>query len=630
MSKNCLLSLLLFITIAAFSQDVKKYLGKAYLAQNPDSSRSYFKIAKRLIKTEADEGEFLFCKSARHLDFGSPDSAIYFGNQAILKLKNGNNINSLLTVYNNLSKLYKKQGQYDKAINTLFIGIKEAEKNNKPNWVASYQSSLSLAYHDFENYPKGIFYGKKALEYYLKQQKPDLRYLYSAINAIAINYDDWNKPNEALRHHYMVFKFMKGKDTLTINSTYNNIGNTLLKIKKYKEAESWIQRAVKITDYNLKHSGDDGWYDYDQATHYTNLATIAYENSQFDQAEKYFVLAKKHSVKSKNAEKMRDYLKQFYEFSKKRKNLNETIYAQDEYIKLRDSVFNAERNSSVAEMEAKYQTEKKEKELLLAKNTILQKEEATQRKNLWLLIAGIVAGFTALIGYLFFRQQKIKNKQQEQEYELKTAIARIEAQNELHEQRLSISRDLHDNIGSQLTFVISSIENLKYGFGDSNPKILTKLEQIATFTRTTITGLRDTIWAMNTDDISFEDLKVRILNFIESARNAKDSVQFDFVVQDNLEDIKFTSLQWVNIYRSIQEAVNNAIKYAEATKILVNIESKNDKIDIQIKDNGIGFNVNDVELGHGLQNMQKRIESIQGKFTIESSKGAGTTIKFEM
>jgi signal transduction histidine kinase len=57
----------------------------------------------------------------------------------------------------------------------------------------------------------------------------------------------------------------------------------------------------------------------------------------------------------------------------------------------------------------------------------------------------------------------LKNKQQHQEFELKSAMAQIESQNKLQEQRLSISRDLHDNIGAQLTFIISSLENTKFG-----------------------------------------------------------------------------------------------------------------------------------------------------------------------
>ena len=80
----------------------------------------------------------------------------------------------------------------------------------------------------------------------------------------------------------------------------------------------------------------------------------------------------------------------------------------------------------------------------------------------------------------------------------------------MQEQRLRISRDLHDNIGSQLTFIISSIDNLKFVTKDVNEKLKDKLSSISSFTSDTIFQLRDTIWAMNKSEITIEDLHARI------------------------------------------------------------------------------------------------------------------------
>ena len=83
----------------------------------------------------------------------------------------------------------------------------------------------------------------------------------------------------------------------------------------------------------------------------------------------------------------------------------------------------------------------------------------------------------------------------------------------------------------------------------------------------------------------------------------------------------------MNIYRTIQEAINNALKYAKADKIAVNISRINDKINIEITDNGIGFDKETIVMGNGLENMQKRIEEINGSFEVISSLGKGTNIK---
>ena len=145
----------------------------------------------------------------------------------------------------------------------------------------------------------------------------------------------------------------------------------------------------------------------------------------------------------------------------------------------------------------------------------------------------ILAIVVAILGYLLFNQQKLKNQQLQKESELKEALIKIESQNKLQEQRLSISRDLHDNIGAQLTFIISSIDNLQYGFKITNEKLTNKLSSISEFTKETIYELRDTIWAMNKSEISLEDLQTRISNYIDKANKASDVINFNFNIDES-------------------------------------------------------------------------------------------------
>jgi signal transduction histidine kinase len=232
-----------------------------------------------------------------------------------------------------------------------------------------------------------------------------------------------------------------------------------------------------------------------------------------------------------------------------------------------------------------------------------------------------------LLGYLFYNQQKLKNRQLQKEGELKSALAAIETQNKLQEQRLRISRDLHDNIGAQLTFIISSIDNLKYGFKDIGEKLSTRLSGISSFTGNTIYELRDTIWAMNKSNISFEDLQARISNFIDKANISSDSMKFSFTMDSEVNaEFSLTSVQGMNIYRVIQEAVNNAVKYSEAENISVNVSEENNYYRIQIIDDGKGFNISEVGDGNGLNNMKKRSRDINATLEIDSELNKGTSI----
>jgi signal transduction histidine kinase len=615
MRKTLFLFFYLLVFNPVFSQEAKKLIYKAFGSK--DSSDYYFKLAKQNIKTPADEAEYYFGKNARCNDFNQPDSCVFYGLIAIQKFKKIGNINSQYYVFNNIAASYRKQGQYDKAISYILDGLKLAESENKEYWLTNYNTNISLNYHDFESYSKGVYYGKKALNYGLKAKKRDVNGISLALNALAINFDDWNKPDSALYYHKKVFNYVKGKDTLDYSHTYNNIGNTYMKQKKYKEAESWIKRAMKIESLNSNGLKDASYY-YENATHYINLATIAYNLDDFAKSETLFDKAYLYVKNSKSAEKFRDYFHQRYLFNKKRKNLEKTVEFQENYIKLRDSVFEIERAKTVTELETKYQTEKKEK-------LLLQKEAEAKQKNSYLIGISVLAVLIALIGFLIYRQQKLKTAQQAQEFELKSAISKIETQNKLQEQRLNISRDLHDNIGAQLTFIISSVDNIKYAFDITNEKLDNKLTNIVSFAKETIVELRDTIWAMNSNEISFEDLEIRINNYIEKAKEAKDQISFSFAIDSVLKTQKLTSVQGMNIYRTIQEAVNNAIKYANASVITINAKQVENQLKIIIQDNGIGFDEATVEKGNGLQNMQKRIEEIGGELNIKSSKN-GTTI----
>ncbi|MFN3968417.1 tetratricopeptide repeat protein [Flavobacterium sp.] len=623
------IAITLLFSVEANSQDIKKTLIKAFTSQ--DSSYYYFKIAKKSIKTIEDEAQYYFCKNARCCDYNQLDSSIVYGQRALKLLQNSNDINSLLTVYNNLAKVYRKQGQYDKAIDYSLQGIRLAEKEKKENWIAFFNAMLSLTYHDFESYQKGVFYGKKALKFWVNQKEKNPDMISNALNAIAINFDDWNKPDSALFYHKKVFKYYKGKDTLYTGETYNNIGNTLLKQKKFKEAKKWISSALKINDKNfeINNGVKDNDYYYERATNYTNLATIAYELDDFNEAEKLFEKAYLYAKKSDNAEKLRDFYYHRAKFNKKRNNLSKAVQDQESYIKIRDSVFDVERAETFSELEAKYQNEKKEKQLLQSKSEIREREIEIENKNTQFLILGLISLALLCIIYLVYRQQKLKIKQQEQEFKLKSAIAKIETQNKLQEQRLTISRDLHDNIGSQLTFIISSVDNIKYAFDIQNAKLDHKLSGISDFAKSTIIELRDTIWAMNKSQITFEDLQTRIHNFVDKAKEAKSEIQFNFAVGAELKDLQFSSIEGMNIYRTIQEAINNSIKYAVAKNIDIFVEKIKDKIQIVIKDDGKGFDLANTEKGNGLLNMQKRIEEIKGEFIMQSTE-SGTNITISL
>lgn len=510
----------------------------------------------------------------------------------------------------NLGNVYLNQMEYKSSMKFLLAALQYFEKIKDENNANTTKGNIGYLFVELKNYPKAISYLQSAIQFAEKNKLSD-RLCEFYLN-IGNAYKESNDSIHAKEYYYKSLKNCQkigNKKAAAID--FQNIGLLQAKNKKTKESEVLYAQSKKLNDE--VHSN------IDNANLNISIARNYIRENKIAEAKK--LLLSGLQIFDDNFAKD-DQLATY--------KLLVTVYA---YLKQPDSVvfYNnlyTERNEKMiqtatlkltSELETKYQTAKKEK-------LLLEKEAETQQKTSWMLALAALAFFIALIGFLIYRQQKLKNKQQVQEFQLKSAIAQIETQNQLQEQRLSISRDLHDNIGAQLTFIISSVDTIQYGFDLKNSKIDSKLQSISNFTKATIVELRDTIWAMNTSEITFEDLRARIHNFIENAKMAKENIQFQFSIDTHLDQTQLSSIVGMNLYRTLQEAVNNALKYSDATTIQIAVQKTENSIRIEIQDNGVGFDPETIVRGNGLLNMQQRIENLGGIFTLKSELGKGTSI----
>jgi signal transduction histidine kinase len=112
--------------------------------------------------------------------------------------------------------------------------------------------------------------------------------------------------------------------------------------------------------------------------------------------------------------------------------------------------------------------------------------------------------------------------------------------------------------------------------------------------------------------------------------------EIKLILQVSMLEEKISSDAKTVLYRVLQEALNNVGKYSKADSVEIKCQCREDRIRLQIKDNGIGFNVSEafggarVMEGYGLNSMRERIEICQGKFHIESAPGQGTTVIAEL
>ncbi|MBC7524863.1 MAG: tetratricopeptide repeat protein [Flavobacterium sp.] len=532
---------------------------------------------------------------------------LYTANLEIAK-KNNYSL-GIADAYSNLGLVYYYKGNYD--LNTNFT-LKSIRLYNQLNQ----KSKLAKAYSEYgyqlkkRNMKQANFYMTKGLR--ISESLNDEKQLSATYDNYGVLKEMENQLDSAYFYYSKALQLKeKNNDYYGIPFSLNNIG--LLKIlqKKPLQAKPFLDKAYQL---RLKIKDNVG------IAENLNLYGKYYKSIQdTNQAILYF----KKALAQSKAFEYDDLTQDNYQFLADLYEQNKDYFNALKNYKLqvicKDSINSVAIRTKQAALDVEFETEQKEKQILIQQTKIAE-------KNLWILSGFSLLVISVLVGFQFYNRQKLKTVQLEKEKVLRDALLKIETQSKLQAQRLQISRDLHDNIGAQLTFIISSIDNLKYAFDIQNPKLDSKLESISDFTKDTIVELRDTIWAMNNSEITFDELRSRILNFIEKAKAVKENIVFKFDVDASLTHYKFTSVTAMNIYRIIQEAVNNSIKYANASQISVNAISAENQLNITVLDNGKGFDVDQAILGNGLNNIKKRADELGATIKITSEIEKGTQI----
>ena len=507
-----------------------------------------------------------------------------------------------------------KKGHIDSASVYYYKALKELEPTKNTE-------KLGLLYDDMARMYRKLKQSERSLEFYDKALK-----LYEAENNLEgiarINnesgavfrddFADYKTANERFEKSLRIQR--QRNDSVGIGYALEFLGYNQLLIKDYKKSESYLMEALAIRE-KLKD-------DFATMLNYTALGEYYNQTKQPLKSNAYFeksnALAQKikyPDIQKYNYENIMHNYEILGDYEKAYQNLKA-------FNVLNDSLYNTKRLKDVEEISTKYETAEKEKQ-------IAEKELALKIRNQWIFGLVALAVIIGLIGLLLYKQQILKNIKQQKDNEQKLALEKIESQNRLQEQRLSISRDLHDNIGAQLSFIVSAIDTIKYYVADKNEQLTGRLSNVGVFAKETIQELRDTIWAMNKSDITIKDLQSRIANFIEKAKHSYPNIRISLVTDKNIpDDTAFTGLQGLNIFRIVQEATNNALKYAQAERIEIRISKEDDNIHFQITDNGKGFVEKEVEAGNGLLNMRKRASELGNELALSSTAGSGTSVSF--
>ena len=642
-------------------------IGHAYLTKQLDSSKIYFGRAARLNTPQVDslERNIALGMFTYHLYKRQYDSARVF----IARVKQFNNLSAKYrqSYYKNNGFLEIYQGNFDASRTAFKTALQIADSLGDREAARGFANNAAIGAQQIGDYKDAIDMSQIALE--IAKETGNISSASKALNNIGMLFEkleDYDTARSYLQQSLAIDDSLGDRQSLA--GDYLNLGIISRKQgvdqsdqAQLLQARKLYLKALAISDSIDYKKGIAGSYtnlaivenslkNYDQALLYGQKAVALSEAQQdivgimianinlgesyravnaFAKAEEALMkgLAISRQIGFKQAEQ-----EAHLSLSKLYKTTGDFTKAYDyieKYTTLKDSISSVEVKNTVNELEKKYQTAEKERNLQTARATLAEKTIEIRRKNVLVFSLLAAAVLLALIGYLVYSRQQLKNEQQRKEFELQQALVKVETQNKLQEQRLRISRDLHDNIGSQLTFITSSLDTIKYGLSEEQQHLSDRLATIGDFTKNTINELRDTIWAMNKEAITIGDLQGRIAHLMTQATTAYPNTAFDVKIAEALPaNYAFTAVEGVHIYRIIQEAVNNALKHASADAIGIFFDKK-DQLEIQIVDNGAGFEETEVDQGNGLKNMKKRAQDINGVLEINSDSN-GSIVKLTL
>ncbi len=579
--------------------------------------------------------------------------------------------------WNDLGYTYGQTAELEKQTDCYFKALRTYEQLNDKAGMAMVYNNLSAMHQSLGQMEAAINYGKKAVA--LREKLGDLsRLSVSYCNLCQYYFGIDNTEVEKYRQ-LCIKTAEQAKDEKKLAQAYITAGLVLNRQGKNKEGFEYEIKAISLLE---KQSVKDPML----ARRYI-AAGINYSEQHLDSltALNYFDKSISMSKDLGDKANLRDAYLNKAIFFKIRGDFYNAYENIKKYFLYRDSVVSENTKAAIAEMETKYQTEKKDQQInqLNASQKITQLEIEKQK--------AIISGNLLLakqkqseIDLLFKSRalQDLRIKQQEEEIEKQLLVTqnnqqqlklaeqakqlqekqlqhqkqqkniligsavllaliglilfnryqlkrKLQQQNELLEVRNHIAKDLHDEIGSTLTSIKILSEVSQNNIVKDQSKASLLLKKITEQSSQMQQGISDIVWAIKPDNDKLENMVIRMREYISHTLEPK-NIKTIFSVDENILTKSIGMQQRRDFFLIFKEGINNAAKYSNAANVKIDLKLQTGNVQLSISDDGEGFDTAKITSSNGLKNIQARAAALNGHATISSAAGKGTSINLTM
>lgn len=468
---------------------------------------------------------------------------------------------------------------------------------------------LAVVSSELKDYDKALEYNEKALEVALKNNLTDFCQVSSSLNNIGYVYQNQNNDKLAIDK----FKEALQDESLKIvrPQTYaillDNLAYSKLKVKDFSELPDLFYQSLKIRD-SLNITVGKIY----SKIHLSEFYALVNDTLQAQELAKE---ALSISKQSKNFPAVLSSLKQLGVIELK----NASNYSK-EYIKINDSLQDSERKIKEKFARIEYETDE----------IILQKDKLAEQNRNMIFFFGLII----MIGILLFviKNQRAKTKelilkQAQQKANEDIYNLMLYQQNKIEEgranEKIRIAQELHDGILGRLFGARLNLDSLNKRQDaaaiDSRNTYLVELKNIEQ-------DIREISHDLNREKSALNNNFISIINDLIEKQEALSDAKVSFLIDMEIEWEKVENNLKINLYRILQESLQNINKYAQAKNIKIEIKKSGTNLKLIVADDGIGFSVKKKSRGIGLQNMLSRAKACNGVLDVKSKLGKGTTI----
>lgn len=643
-------------------------------SQENDSLALYFKVANKdsvslneriiaaekalkIINNQENDSvhrKNLFKLANRYYNMGNFSNYKDIVSSIVEKSESANDSASLAKAYNYIGDYYFKTQKTDssfmfyKKAESLYLNLDDDIK------LGRLYISFSRAYFIVNDYGSSEFMAVKALK--ILKNTSDTISIYEAYSLLGINSNLMRQSEQALKYHNLALDILAKSNFDSFfqfkASTYNNIGTVYQNMGEYEKAIRYFQMSLNEKNHLLNNPDsyakalDNLAYTNFLIKDFRNLPDLFFEsikikdslnltssliNSKNSLSEYY--LYQKDTVAAKNQASEALLLSQRTKISEdilhslKRLALSDKKNASkhfEKHNKLKDSIFIEERKSRNRIAHIEFQTDE----------ITLEKDEAIAQKWVVFWISVSVLLLTLLILAARTQQAKkrelrlVRNQQfaNEEIYRL-ILDQHIRFEEGRQKEKKRISKELHDGIMNKLASIRLNLFILKK---KTDPETIQESLKYIAEIQNIEKEIRNIAHDLADDSFSIKDDYFGLLTNLVSDFKKHDSTKLHLEVDKEINWDIIPAVIKMNCYRILQESINNIVKHANATNVVIEILKIDSNIEILIKDNGCGFDISKMTLGIGLKNIQSRAAEIGAELEIKSSDGIGTSISIKI